>query len=215
MGTIRSYAGPHKGLRYILSQFIIKAGQTESADPDQLKSLKQLGRDTFTLLNNHVHHENESTLAHLEQKAKGASQHDLQDHEELEIIQNALEQKLTKLDSTASAEDMHMFYLDASHFYALYLLHIHHEETVTECLLQKYFTDEELMAQHQEVVKNIDLPTLLLWMQCIIPAQTEEEALKMLGSIKANAPADVFESALAAIKPNMNEESYLSLISKL
>lgn len=169
----------------------------------------------FRLLNDHVHHENESTLTHLETKVKGASAHDYHDHEALEKTQNSLELKLAALNNNASAEDMHVFYLDASHFHALYLLHIHHEETVTETLLQQNFTDEELMEQHLEVIQNIDFPTLLLWMRYMIPSHTENEAVNMLNGIKSKTSAEDFQGVLTTLKGEMPEANYEALLSGL
>ena len=185
------------------------------ADPHELAALKALGNTLFLLLNDHAHHENHNTLAHLEEKVQGAAAHDLHEHEELEKLQDALEQRLSGLEATATEEDMHLFYLEASHFYARYLLHIHHEETETELLLQQNFTDAELMGHHAEVMRTIDFGMLCLWMQYMVPAMPQAEGVAMLAGAKAMLPPDAFAAVLTGIAPELTPERYLSLTSKL
>lgn len=169
----------------------------------------------FTLLKDHVHTENEYTLKHLEERVKGASKHDLHDHEELEAIQEALERQLEALDGTQTPDEAHGFYLEFSAFHSRYLEHIYHEETVTEKQLQAHFTNDELIRHRMEIMRQIGFHMLLLWLKYIIPAQKEEENISMLSGLRTNAPGEAFEKVLATIRPEMTEEQYASLISKL
>jgi hypothetical protein len=215
MASIRSFAAPHKALRNVLSKFSFDLGCADFQNHSELTQLKVLGREMFTLLNNHAHSENEYTLRHLEERVKGASTHDRQDHEQLEVIQDKLEQQLNGFTGGESSDEIHLFYLDVSHFHSQYLEHIHEEETVTELLLQQHFTDDELMTHRMEIMKSIDFPVLLLWMKYVIPAQPESESLLMLQGLKASAPPGAFEEVLAVIKNEMTPRRYDGLISKM
>jgi hypothetical protein len=215
MTRIKSFAAPHKGLRNIIAKFSLLTGYVEISDPLQLKALKDLGKELFTLLKDHVHTENEYTLKHLEERVKGASKHDKHDHEKLEQIQDALEQQLAHFSGTESSDEIHLFYLNFSLFQSQYLEHIYEEETITEKLLQENFTDEELMKHRVEIMKKLDFPILLLWLKYIVPAQNENESQAMLLGLKSAAPKDAFMQVLAVLKQEISEKRYNSLLSKL
>ena len=110
---------------------------------------------------------------------------------------------------------MHTFYLNFALFQSQYLEHTHEEETVTELLLQQYFTDEELMQHRQTIMKKLEPNTLLLWLKYIIPAQRIDESVGMLAGLKANAPEAFFKQVLETIKAEMERERYNGLELKL
>lgn len=211
MTRIRSFAAPHKGLRNVISKFALLLGQTDVRDATALQELKNLGHEMFALLNDHVHTENEHTLRHLEGRAPGSSAHDREDHERLDQVQNNLQQQLQQLTGKETPEDLHKFYLQFTLFQSQYLEHTHEEEEITERLLQKHFTDDELMQHRQEIMKNIAPETLTLWLKYVIPAQRIDESMGMLSGLKANAPQPFFERVMATIKGEMEQARYEEL----
>ena len=215
MARIKSFAAPHKGLRNVISRFSFTLGHTDWNSNLQLAQLKELGKEMFTLLNDHVHTEDEHTLRHLEQRAPGSSDHDKKDHEELEVIQNALEDQLAAFTGRESTEDVHAFYLEFSMFHSRYLEHIYHEETVTELLLQKHFTDEELISHRMQIMRSIQFPILVLWLKYIIPAQSADESLGMLAGLKASAPKEAYDHVLTVLKGEMPADRYEQLAARL
>lgn len=215
MSRLKSFAAPHKALRNILAQFSLVTGQTEFSDPEQVNRLKSLGNEMFALLTEHAQTENSFTLRHLEERVAGSAEHDLHDHEVLEGVQEALQQRLLTLDGTQTQDEAHAFYLSFSHFQSRYLEHIYEEETVTEKLLQANFSDEELMQHRIEIMQHIDFTTMLRWFKYLIPAQTENENVDMLSGFKSSAPAAAFEQVTTLIKQVLPERIFNSLITKL
>lgn len=215
MTRIKSFDAPHKGLRSALSKFSFLAGKTNYADLEQLAALKNTGNELFMLLNDHVSTENEFVLKPLEERAPGAAGHDLHDHEELEKVQEAVEMSLNKLDGTQDADQGHQFYLEFSGFHSRYLDHILHEESVTEKLLQDNFSDEELINHRIQTMRRIAFPTMLLWFKYIIPAQRQDENIRMLSGFKANVPSEAFDSVILTIQSEMPQKEYDNLLSKL
>ncbi len=161
MAIHRSYAASHKGLRNILGQFSLLAGRTDYGSPADVQRLKALGDEMFMLLTHHLHTENDHLLALLEQRVPGALQHNLRDHEELEVIQQDVADRLARLDGTQTALEGHAFHLAFTAFQGRYLGHIHHEEVVTEELLLKHFTEAELIANSERIVQQVEFPVLL------------------------------------------------------
>jgi hypothetical protein len=212
---IQSFAAPHKGLRNVIGQFSFRLGHTDFQNEAQLLALKDLGNELFTLLNDHVHTENEYTLKHLEERAKGASRHDKEDHERLELIQGSLQKQLQQFTGKESLEEIHDLYLRFSMFQSEYLEHIYEEETVTELLMQQYFTDEELAAHRIGIMQRLEFSVLLLWIKYIIPAQMENESIGMLSGFKAGTSPEAFQMVLATVKTEMSPARFESLVAKL
>lgn len=198
-----------------MSKFALALGHTDFNNASALQRLKVLGTEMFTLLNDHVHTENEHTLRQLEERAPGTSAHDKDDHEKLEEIQNDLQKQLNQLTGMETAEEIHSFYLNFILFQSEYLEHTHEEETVTELLLQNHFTDEELMQHRQAIMKRLAPDVLLLWLKYIIPAQRVDESIGMLSGLKANAPKAFFENVMDILKLEMGNEKYGELTKKL
>lgn len=215
MATIRSFATPHKGLRNVISKFAFLLGNTDVRADSALQRLKSLGSEMFTLLNDHVHTENEHTLKLLEERAPGASEHDRDDHEKLERIQDNLQRQLEQLRGTETVEEMHSLYLSFALFQSQYLEHTHEEESVTELLLQKHFSDDELIQHRQAIMKKLQPNILLLWLKYVIPAQRIDESLGMLSGLKANAPQPFFAQVMETIKNEMDPGRYIELVQKL
>jgi hemerythrin-like domain-containing protein len=211
MATVRSFAAPHKGLRYVMSKFGLRLGQTDVRDASALEQLKSLGVEMFTLLNDHVHTENEHTLRHLEERVPGASAHDRSDHEKLDQIQKDLQRRMLELNGRETPDELHTLYLNFALFQSQYFEHIDEEETVTERLLQSHFSDAELIGHRHAIMKRLAPATLILWLKYIVPAQRVDESISMLSGLKANAPQELFIEVMSVISTEMEPERYREL----
>src|SRR5665213_2274260 len=103
MSRMKSYDVPHKGLRNALSQLQLLAGKTDYSNHQEVEQLYKLGEDIFKILTIHATDENEVTLAELEQRCPGCSQHDIDDHEEIHLTQDNLEKLLAKIYNSSKA----------------------------------------------------------------------------------------------------------------
>ena len=215
MTRVKSFAAPHKGLRNSMARFSLCLGSIDVGNPSQLSGLKDLGHELFTLLTHHAHTENEYTLKLLEERVKGASEHDRNDHERLERIQQTLEDQLSGLTGNESSDAIHLFYLAFSQFQIQYLDHIFEEETVTELLLQHHFTDEDLIQHRISVLRSFEVPMLLLWLKYMFPAQRDEENLAMLSVLKANAPKEVMDRVMTTIQQELEPDRFQRLAVRL
>jgi hypothetical protein len=122
---------------------------------------------------------------------------------------------MQEFNGSETPEQVHSFYLNFALFQSQYLEHIYEEETVTELLLQKHFTDDELIQHRQAIMKKLEPAMLLLWLKYVIPAQRIDESLGMLSGVKANAPEVFFKRVMDTIKMEMEQERYKELEEKL
>ena len=169
----------------------------------------------FFLLTHHLHTENDHLLKLLDQRVLGASQKDLDDHESLERAQHELEVTLAEFDGNQDEEVGHSFYLAFTRFHGRYLEHIFHEELVTEALLLGHFSAEELQENSMRIMQTVEFHVLLLSLKYIVPAQSENENLRILRAFKTNAPKEALDAVLAIVAPEMSELDFLSLNRKL
>jgi hypothetical protein len=208
MPRYKSYDAPHKGLRNGLSQVSLLAGRTDYSNPDEIAQLHQLGTRVFSILTIHAEDENSVTLAHLETRCPGCSQHDIDDHEEIHATQQSLVDQLAAISAGAS-EGKNMteagaeFYLAFSEFHGKYLGHTAEEERVTQILLWQHFTDEELAAHRVLIMSRNPPRTLLTWFEFVIPAMTRAERLGLLTGFKRMASADFFAEGMDVIQKSL------------
>lgn len=213
MNSHKSYAGPHKGLRNLLGQFSLLAGNTNFGALTEVQQLQELGNELFYLLKHHLLTENEDLLAFIETKVPGAAAHDLQDHEQLEIIQEELQARLQALDGTQTDEEGHQFYLDFTSFHGKYLEHIFQEEKVTEELLLKHFSTEELQENSARIMQKVDFAVLIASLKYIIPAQSTPENVALMSNLK-KAPEEL-KSALFKALENQVSKAFIEELKKM
>lgn len=215
METIRIFSTPHKALRKTMSEFMVLCGQTNFKEPESIEKLKKAGSEMFFLLTSHAGNEDKIILSALEAKFPGVSEHDKQDHVEIEQIQQQLENWLEELDTTVSPDEAYDFYLRFAAFYSRYLDHTNEEETVTQQAIWDHLKVEEQMAVNKAILKKMDMETYALWLKHIIPAQSETENLRMFVAISKNFPASDFDSLVGTLKQMMPENEFSKLKSNL
>lgn len=217
---MKPYDVPHKGLRNALSQLQLLAGKTDYSHLDEVEQLYHLGEAVFKILTIHARDENEVTLAELEKRCPGCSQHDFDDHEQLHVAQQKLESLLSKIYTASKAgqnaiEDGEEFYLACSEFHGVYLEHTAEEERVTQPLLWQYFTDEELASHRKEIMSKNPPQTLLTWFRFVIPAQRHKENVGLLSGFKAMAPEPFFYEGMQVIQAVLTAQEFDKLKQEL
>lgn len=216
MNRMKSYDVPHKGLRNALSQLSLLAGKTDYTNPEQVEQLYLLGTDVFMLLTTHATDEDQITLAQLEKKIPGSSQHDKEEHEVIHQQQLKLETLLSDIyNGSASGNDVCVagseFYLSFSEFHSAYLAHMAEEERVTQMHLWECFTDVELAEQRKMIMRKNTPDTLLTWFKFVLPAQSHAERASLLTGFKMAAPTPFFNTAMESIRKVLSVSEFSGL----
>ncbi len=216
MNRMKTYDVPHKGLRNALSQLSLLAGKTNYSNQKEVEQLHNLGVDVFKLLTIHAADEDEVTLAELEKHCPGCSEHDMEDHKEIHASQVKLEASLlmlynaSKLNNDVTADGAE-FYLSLSEFHGKYLEHTAEEERVTQPLLWKYFTDEELASHRGKIMAKNPPETLMIWFRFVIPAQSHAERVGLFTGFQKMASPEFFDKGMNVIKQVLTEVEYAEL----
>jgi hypothetical protein len=217
---MRTFDVPHKGIRNGLSQLSLAAGNTDYQVSSEVEKLVTLGREVFLLMNTHAQDENDVSLRYLEEKMKGSSNHDVEDHIRLHVAQSRLEKLLANIfehsqKGEAVTAEGSEFYSLLADYHAEYLQHMAEEERVTQQLLWDNFTDEELTMHRTEIMKKLPADTLLLWFKYIAPAQSHPERLGLFKGFKANAPESLYRDAMVLLKNVLDDSDYQRLMREL
>lgn len=208
---VNLYAFPHKGIRSALSRLSMLSGNTDYSDAESLEKLKKLTTEIVTILNLHVHSEEEVVLPPLEEKVPGSTAENVKEHEQIEKEIQAFDKQLKNITVNSSPDLGAKLYEAIYNFHSKYIPHMTMEESKMNPLFWANFTDEELMAMHGQVMSTLTPDQIMLWFKYIVPALNPFERTMIMGGFKANAPAEFFDKVLHMLKEYMSENEHSKL----
>ena len=175
------YREVHKGIRSVLLDLQVKAGQTEWTDANALGAFRSEAAAAFELLTFHAHHE-DKYIAPLLQKASpevakilGGS------HDDQEETLDELMAQLAAVDSLAAG---HQFSLALSRFVGESLVHMADEEEVAMTAIWNAFDDATILEAHGRLVSSIPPETMTAFMRWMIPALNPTERTALQNALK-------------------------------
>lgn len=209
------FTNVHKGLRKAMFDLSYLAGRTNYNDSEQLDELKSCFAEVFSFLHEHGQNEDKHMLPLLETKVPGGSQHDMEDHVEIEKKITALTEEMSRLFSVPQGDERSLagrsFYLSLNRFISEYLLHMEEEETVTTDMFYNNFTDEELSVIVPKIIASTPPDVILMNMKYMIPSMNEDERAELLGKVKGKAPEQFVKAILNVAKAALDEDEYARL----
>lgn len=209
------YGFPHKGLRIALSQLSMLSGNTDYSNADSLEKLKNLSVELVTLLDLHLHSEEDVVLPALEAKMPGSTSENVEEHEQLEKEVQAFDKRLTNITVDSAPNSGAQFYEAVYNFHSKYIAHMAMEESDINPLIWANFTDEEIMAWHGQIMSTLTPDQIMLWFKYIVPALNPFERGMIMGGFKENAPAEFLDKVLDMLKEYMPEKEHLQLEAML
>lgn len=196
---INPYLLPHKGLRNLLSQVSLKAGNVDVTDVKSVLKLKALSNELFYLLEQHAHVEDVIILPDLEKRVPGSTHENHEEHELLDEIVAQLQRQVNALKAGGDPQDFVRYFYNVSDFHSRYLAHMLLEEREVLAFIWESYTDEELQIQHHEIISSFSPEKILRWFRFIIPALNPQERELALGGIKKNAPKEFWDELMKVV----------------
>ncbi|MAM73242.1 MAG: hypothetical protein CMO29_05455 [Tistrella sp.] len=194
-GRYDLYGPVHKGLRRAGMALLDRLGRADFASPAATTGLLTELRDYLRLATAHIAHESDTIHRALEARTGPATEELDRQHADHHRSIAGLIARITALtdDFSGTREEAgRALYLAFAAHLARDFAHMHEEETVTTPLLQAVFSDAELAAIEMEIVSTLSPEMNLAFMRLIIPALSPAERVRLLGSVRATAPAEVF-----------------------
>ena len=204
------YGFPHKGLRIALSQLSMLSGNTDYSNESSLEKLKNLSEELVTLLDLHLHSEEDVVLPALEARVQGSTSENIEEHEQLEK-EVKVEKQLKDITVNSTPDSGAKFYESVSNFQSKYIAHMAMEERDINPIIWANFTDDEIMAWHGQVMSILTPDQIMMWFKYIVPALNPFERSMIMGGFKENAPSEFFDSVLEMLNGYMSENAHSQL----
>jgi len=212
------YAGIHKAVRAFLCDTLGRVATMDIEDRQEIShAVKQL-RELLAFCSDHIAHEDRFVHPAMEQRQPGSSADTAEDHlhhartlDSLIAAGNALEHGSPD-EKPAAWSRLHR---ELAVFVGENLLHMDIEERDNNRVLQACYSDEELVALHQEILAALtpqEMAAATRWM--MIGSSPAERAQAMAG-MRADAPPPAFEAMLAIARNSLPPGDWNKLAAAL
>jgi len=212
------YKDIHKGIRYSLFQTTIARGSVDPADDAARAVVVEQVRGITHLLDQHAEHEDDFIVPVLEVHAPELADvihvvHPQLDRRVADLRGLAAEVQVT--GGTRARAAVHSLYLELASFTSAYLEHQHFEERTCMYALADALPVDELVAIDQAIVGSIPPDELANGLSVMLPAMNIDNRAELLGGMRANAPAPVFEGVWGLAGSVLSEPDHRALAARL
>ena len=194
--TFDLYKDIHKGIRSELFALTESAGCTDPGDEVAVAALAEHVRSVHALLEDHAEHEDAAVQPAIEQVLPSVAERIAVDHLAFER-RGTLLVELASSAAVAPAADrrrlVHNLYLDTAAFVSTYLDHQDVEERVVMPALEAALGVPAIVAMHEAILASIPPADMGRSLALMLPAMNLDDRADLLGGMRANAPAEVFQ----------------------
>ncbi|MFZ2299173.1 MAG: hypothetical protein WAV91_13110 [Aquabacterium sp.] len=208
------YQAVHKGLRAFMTDTLVRVGHTDPTDVQECTDCAEQVRTLLHVCGEHLVHENRFIHTALERRAPGNAQQAESDHADHVAEIAALRAVLAQAEVASPSErDAHWLrlYHEMSQFISDNLTHMLLEEQAHNAVLWAHYSDDELIALHDELVASIPPDEMALHVRWILPSVSHAERVGMLQGMRQGMPPEVFASQLDMARPLLQARDWLKL----
>ncbi len=207
------YAAIHKGLRACMSHVLVRVGRLDAHDAAEVAEVGAELQMLLTVCRHHVEHEETMIHPALRERAPGCCDAIADDHVGHRQTIDALEARLAELPGRPDA--VAALYRELGEFVAHNLEHMQREEREHNAALWATHTDEELLAIERRIVASLTPIEHEFGARWMLPHLTPAERARLVGAMRAEAPAAVFEGLLAGLRPLLGGRDWAKLARAL
>lgn len=212
------YAPIHKALRALMADMVTSAGRLDPADDADVRATLARLEEGLVLCERHLRHEDETLHPAIEAARPGATARAGLEHaghlEEFARLRAAMASFLAAPPGARGAL-AHGIYLAFARWMAENFLHMEHEEAHHNAVLWEAYSDAQLLELHGRIVAGIppaEMAAVLRWM---LPSSSHPERLAQLAGMRADAPREAYESALALAREGLGARDWQKLFAAL
>jgi len=214
--VIDLYRDIHKGIRSELFGVTVDAGRFDSSDRANRVQLATRVSDTVDLLVSHAEHEDEAVQPAIEVHLPSLAEKIAADHEVLEgrlvSLREMANDAVVAVDPGAA---VHRLYLELASFTSAYLEHQDVEERVVMPALEAAIGVDAVGGIHGAIIASIPPEEMAASLAIMLPAMNVDNRAELLGGMKANAPAPVFEGVWGLASTVLTEADHRAVGSRL
>ena len=205
---VNIYGFPHKGIRNGLGQLSFKIGALILDDTEDINTCKEIADDLSELLELHLNAEEDYVLPPLEAKVPGSTQHNQDDHVNMEKLEHEMKVAVDALVEIPNQMTLNLAYDAVNLFIREYYRHMSEEETDMNEVIWAHFSNEEILGWQGQILAKLTPNQFFKWFKYIIPALSQLEQSIMLGGFKQNAPAAAYNATIRNLEPYLSAKQF-------
>lgn len=212
------YRKIHNGLRLCMQEALAAVGRMDPDDPAEIGAVTLRMTELITLFRGHLEAENAFIHPAIEARRAGATSRIAHDHAEHLTGFARLAADVQALRAAATGQRdaaARTLYRDLAAFVADNLVHMAAEESEHNAALWATHSDEELLAIEKSIVASIAPDKMFAYLRWMVPAIPHAQRMTMLSNLRASAPAEAFDAALAMLMPHLAEGEWTKLMAAL
>ncbi|MET0727501.1 MAG: hemerythrin domain-containing protein [Acidimicrobiales bacterium] len=190
------YRDIHKAIRVELFSVTTEAARLDASTGIARAALASQVRDVVAFLVDHAEHEDGAIQPVLERELPILAAKVAEDHEALDARMGGLvemAEDAARLDAEEPGFQVHRLHLALASFTSAYLEHQDVEERVIMPTLQQTVGVDAVVGIHQAILAGIPPEKMGAALALMLPAINIDDRLEMLGGMRDNAPAEVFD----------------------
>lgn len=212
-----SLAPIHKAVRLALCDMVARAGQTDFENAAEAAAFRDDLAAVLEFCEHHAKHEDRFVAPALAGHVQGALEVFEQGHPRLErMIAELATLGNAALDAPAGARARvgQILYRHLAAFAAENLAHMAEEERTIVPLLQRLYSDAELMAQHDQIIAAIPQDELAYSMTWILRASNPAERDGMVSAMLQQAPGAAVATLVDAAAASIPDDERARLLAR-
>lgn len=212
------YSPVHKGLRLALGNLSNHISKMNVENQAKIDAFVKEFECVAGILHSHANNEDSEIEPVLKKLNPELANRIANEHHETEKLLKDVEELVRKLSSVEPEERKEVsfrLYQTFNDFHAAYLNHLQSEEIDIQKLLWANFSERELHAITEAIISRVSPPHLMEYFRYMIPAQSLEEQVQILGVMKLSAPLPAYEATCSLAQEVLTEEEWEELKTEL
>jgi hypothetical protein len=205
-GRLEMYAGIHKALRALMGELVTAAGRMDPDDDHDVHATLEDIQEGLALCEKHLRIEDEIVHPALEARRPGSSARAAFEHaghgEEYARLREAIA-AVRAAPGPARHAASYRLYLALARWTADNFVHMEYEELHLGPALWEAYTDEELHGIHRRILAGNPPPVMARYLRWIVPSLNHGERVAQFAGMRAGAPREAFEGALALARAHL------------
>lgn len=212
------YAGIHKAVRAFLCDTLCRVATLDTEDRQVIShTVKQL-RELLAFCSDHIVHEDRFVHPAMERRHPGSSADTADDHLHHARTLASLMAAGDALEHGAPDEQLAAWsrlHRELAVFVGESLLHMDLEESANNQVLQACYSDEELLALHQEILAALTPQEMAVATRWMMIGSSPAERAQVMAGMRTDAPPPAFEAMLEIARDSLSPGDWNKLAAAL
>jgi hypothetical protein len=217
---IDGFGPPHKGIRYLMSQMMLKVGNSNYEDDSKTKILDNELKNLWKMLIFHAKAEEEFIFPHIEKANNTLFNSLLEAHKKFESDIVKLEMEFEELLNEKVGEGIRIqkgieFVKNYNNFVAHYFLHLQDEELLAMPLLWNILSDEQILDFSKKIPASASPEINAYFLPFFIGATNLYERIGIMNGLKTVMPEEVFLGISSRVEAILETDDWEQLKVKI